>query len=81
MQDVKDLIIFILEYLTGKYIHRGGGGDISKNYFWFRIVRSENEPTLRIHNNNKNLKIIFGSKLSETNNELTFRLHQKNDKI
>ena len=25
MQDVKDLIIFILEYLTGKYIHRGGG--------------------------------------------------------
>ena len=27
----------------------------------------------------KNRKIIFGSELSETNNEQTFRLYQKND--
>ena len=31
-------------------------------------------------NREKNRKIIFGSELSEANNELTLRIHQKNDK-
>ena len=33
--------------------------------------------TKKVDKNQKNRKIIFGSELSEANNEPTFRLHQK----
>ena len=38
----------------------------------------DNTKKTDIKSRKKNLKIIFGSELSEANNEPTFRIHQKN---
>ena len=49
----------------------------SKNYFWVRLSETNNDFKLHKKSRKKNRKIIFGSELSEANNEPTFRLHQK----
>ena len=46
-----------------------------------RIMSQLLDNTIKItKNRGKNRKIIFGSEFSETNNQPTFRLHQKIDK-